>query len=193
MPDWAFRHVGESCESNVRDRISISLRGDRVEQSEDWVRAVLALRDRTGLILHVVSQVKEDCLPAEKLAKTLGAELTVWDNGGHASQEQVVRAVYARSRLAISDRLHVLIMAATEGAAPLAHVDTPISKVSRHLDHLGFSWVAPGADGVGDTLAKVDIETIDAWVTETGRICVEARTRLDAVCRELSALASGSV
>ena len=188
MPDWAFRHRGSVEPTENRGEIVISMRGDRAPQSASWIRSMQALGDRTGLKLHVVSQVREDCATARVLADELGAELTIWNEGGHTSQEKIVREIYARARLAVSDRLHVLIMAATEGAAPLAYVESPISKIVRHVDYLGFDWVAPPGGPVSNAIDELDVSTIDSWQERTVRICAEARFQLKAVDQELTAL-----
>ena len=151
MPDWAFglpRGGGlseiddSSHQDDERTMIAISLRGDRPYPSAEWIESVRELGKRLSLDLVVTVQVERDDATAHNLAKDLGAQLVSWTHDRHDEQEILLRAVYAKSRIVLSDRLHALVIAATEGAAPIGWCEHATTKVDRHFAVLGLDWVS---------------------------------------------------
>lgn len=136
MPDWAFAlpATGASGENEAnRDKIAISMRGDRPSPSSEWIVAVQTLIHNLGLTPVLVAQVERDRTRASELSDSLGASVFAWVSDEHEQQEAAVRKLYAESAIVLSDRLHALIMGATEGAVPLGWTLEPNAKVERHF------------------------------------------------------------
>lgn len=137
-PDWAFLegHVDASAETDAeRGLLAVTLRGDRRPPSDEWVSAVRLIADGRGLEPIVVSQVEADTSPMAEVAHRLGARLVGMPEGiSHIEQEEVVRGIYRKSSAVVSDRLHALVMGATEGAIPLGLSDEGAAKAERHFD-----------------------------------------------------------
>jgi len=197
MPDWGFglgpgggsaRTPGE-VDGRSRDFIAISLRGDRREPSPEWVSAVGRLAERLGSKIVCVVQVQEDHPLAARLAAELGASLVGWGDGDHWLQELRVREAYAQSRLVLSDRLHGLIIAASEGAVPLAWCEATTDKIAKHFEVVGATWVAPrpgdSSTALVDELMSDELERL---TRELAQLMVLARDRVDQVRQELLAL-----
>ncbi len=159
MPDWAFALGSAERQPNAdrrggppyaptgdlehRRSLAVCLRGDREYPSELWLAAVRVLADRLDLRPVVVVQVEEDTAMARMLAKDLDGSLVQCSPvEGHRWAEETVRSAYRTCRLVISDRLHGLIIGATEGAVPLAWCAQRTDKVKRHFDTIGAGWVS---------------------------------------------------
>lgn len=160
-PDWGFyaQEVQPSHLDGTRPYLAISIRGDRPAPSDDWVNAVKGLAAEEGLIPLIVVQVKRDADRAEELKERLGptAQVDTWATGTHQDREREVRDIYRRSRAAVSDRLHVLILAMTEGAAPIGFTPGAVEKVQRTLLPVGYDtscFSVVGADPV-DTVSRL--------------------------------------
>ncbi len=185
MPDWAFKVCSGLADSN-RDLLTVSLRGDRSKPDLEWVTEVRTTADRLGLKVAVACQVKEDMDLSRDLATALDAIHVGWNSDNHYNQEFQVRSIYRRSALVISDRLHCLIMAATEGAAPAAWGPTASIKIARHLPHLGFTWVSPPASGPSAALRTLSPSVISNLCVETSAIVKRLQDELRAVDLEIS-------
>lgn len=143
--DWAF---GEGTEptrwlaSDDRPLLTVSLRGDRPFPDTEWWSWVVDLADRLGLELTTVVQVRRDEEYGLEAAARFGATAVTWPRDlDHAEQENRLRDVYGRSRVTVSDRLHVLVTAATEGSIPLAWVPSSKGKSRRHFDAVDLAFV----------------------------------------------------
>lgn len=128
-PDWAFALGASAAElaDDAQDRplLAVAVRhgtGDVRREPPDaaWAGRVRALADGLGLTPVVVTQVGRDGATGARIARDLGAEHVAWRHDDHAAQEDLLRAVYRRCRYVLSDRLHVAVVAATEGAVPVA-------------------------------------------------------------------------
>lgn len=149
-PDWAFAWEGSDDDALDVDRadVAVSHRGDRDPPSEAFVASLAALTRVTGRRVVVVTQVRRDVPAAAELAEHLGAELIPWPvERTLAEHEDVVRAIYRRSALVVSDRLHALIVGMTEGAVPLCVSEQGEAKVERHIDAVGFEGSTLRLDG----------------------------------------------
>lgn len=139
-PDWAFAE-GSSTEelllrhqSNSHRSIAVSLRGDRGEPSTEWLRKLRETASELGSDVVIVCQVRRDGPLSEWLARELNAELVSWPEGtDHLAHEARVREVYSKSTWVVSNRLHSVIMAVTEGAVPLDLAPDQSRKVPRAL------------------------------------------------------------
>lgn len=146
--DWAF---GEGTEParwaapETRGLLTVALRGDRPFPDAAWWSYVVGLADHLGLELTSVVQVRRDEEYALEAAARFGATAVTWPRVlDHAEQEQRLRDVYARSLVTVSDRLHVLVTAATEGSIPLAWVPSSNGKSRRHFDAVDLLFVGEG-------------------------------------------------
>jgi hypothetical protein len=152
MPDWGFDDAGptreEMAESEVRDLLAISLRGDRPYPDKVWLDGVRAFADEAGLMPVIVTQVRRDSETGRRLAADLGGDFADWGDESHREQELRLRRLYRRSRLVLSDRLHVLILAFTELAIPLCYLDRNERKVGRHFDAVGYRKASVNMSGL---------------------------------------------
>jgi polysaccharide pyruvyl transferase WcaK-like protein len=184
MPDWAFA-VGSQNAGTDRPSLGVSLRFDRDAPSEAWISRVRLIADRLMLEPVVVAQVKRDSERAEELAIALGGRAVPYRAGTHSGQEEVVRTEYRKMNFVLSDRLHVLIMAATEGAIPLAWCESTTGKIGRHFDVVGLTWVADSDNADLDTL---DRDRLHEMRRDVARATGEAREALEAVATKVRLL-----
>jgi hypothetical protein len=140
MPDWGFEPVSGATASAPRSALVLSYRGDRPILSESTRAAIATFAAERSLEIVVVTQVARDEERTSELAALLGASTLAWEPGvTHADQEARLRELFGRAAVVASDRLHVLIVGATEGAVPINLVDQPDVKVARHFDAIGYS------------------------------------------------------
>ena len=144
MPDLAFGEgeVDPGAADAIRDTIVVEMRSDRPYPSGAWISAVRGLADARGWRIVAVTQVLRDSERTRQLAADLGGEVLDWDGRGHANQEGRLRDEYKRCAVAISDRLHVLVSAYTEGAVPVAPLSDNSDKIRRHFDEAGVTDIA---------------------------------------------------
>lgn len=195
MPDWGFgfgpgggsKPVLDTTDIASREYIAISLRGDRSEPSDLWIDSVQRLAERLGRKLIFVVQVAEDDRLASRLAQRLDADIVQWEDGDHWLQEQRVRLAYSNSVLAISDRLHGLIIATTEGCIPLGWCESTTSKVANHFDVVGAEWVAPGDSPSAALLDRLDLHAVRELASRSTAVSKYARERVENVRRDLAA------
>ena len=81
-----------------------------------------------------VSQVARDDAQHAFHAREHGVEAFLWGSRSHADQLSLVRTVYRRCVATVSNRLHVLILGAIAGAAPIVVSDSPNDKARITLD-----------------------------------------------------------
>lgn len=185
MPDWGFAAIprppsatpGRVLDDRDRSWLTVVLRGDRVAPSAAWLEDVKSAAERLGLRLHVAVQVGRDGDRAHWLAERWSCAATFFDTPEHRAQEDSLRRVYRRSAIVLSDRLHALILGATEGAVPLAWCETSVSKVERHLAPHGFDWTVTH-DHVR-ALADLSREQLSGWLSRTVEICSRLRDELE--------------
>lgn len=187
-PDLAFAERSEARLAPVADRdaLAVTMRFDRPLPSDGWLSAVRRAADRYGLGVVVTSQVRRDNPRSSWLARELGGEAVLWrDARDHAAQEATVRGVYGRSLMIVSDRLHALIAATTEGCVPVGLTTGDDVKIRRHFDVVGIEASLP---------ASADDETMSAFIdraiADREKILAraeEARDRLESLRAELCA------
>jgi len=196
-PDWGFALesggttsvLGEYASNNfpgfdARNTVCISLRGDRPYPGAEWIDAIRDLAQRTNLKVVTVSQVMDDNDYAERLAGELKAECVLWPGGDHFEQEIRVREAYRSAAVAFSDRLHGLIIAATEGAVPLGWTEATTSKLARHFDLVGSHWTKPGENMI-EAINNLTIETLGTLFKKNSRIIEQARVDIKNVAIEI--------
>lgn len=148
IPDLAF--AGKEALDNAyneeirkRKNLIISMRWDRPYPNIDWLSAVKDFATNRDLKIFVVSQVRKDNPLCVQLADELGGKCELWDESvSHLDQENHLRIIYKDSLLTISDRLHVLIAAITEGVLPSVILTKPSDKVQHHFDVLGLKDIS---------------------------------------------------
>jgi polysaccharide pyruvyl transferase WcaK-like protein len=161
LPDWGFAlrsggkliNVLDSTKEEFpgfeqRQYVGIALRGDRPYPSKEWLAAIEAFATTHNYGILAISQVEDDSIYAERIARELGGEALLWSGGDHFAQEERVRDAYRKTAAVFSDRLHGLIMAATEGAVPLGWVESATDKLNRHLQVVHADWAIPSASPI---------------------------------------------
>jgi glycosyltransferase involved in cell wall biosynthesis len=145
IPDLAFREGSPSHSWPAepdRDLLVVSMRGDRTEPPEAWFTALKDFAAAERLNVIAVTQVERDDERSRLLAARLGGSTLPWGGQDHPGQERALRETYRHARLVVSDRLHVLIAASTEGAATAALQGDGSRKISRHFDAIGDHGVS---------------------------------------------------
>lgn len=162
-PDWSLilgSPVEDWRRSEDRPLLALSFRGDRPALPPEAVDEIRRSCERFGLEPVVVTQVSRDGEQNDALATALGARhlRPGSDRFEHGPWEQVVREAYQRSRFAYSDRLHVLLLAATEGAIPVGPSADP--KIHRTFEAAGVTLhdVAAIDDSSQDQLRMLGLE-----------------------------------
>lgn len=185
-PDWGFGETsdGLSRQPVSRTLLTISMRGDRPAPNEQWFDCVRSLAQSLSLEPHVVTQVGRDADRSAFIAKTLECSETTW-NPHHGEQEASVRAVYVQSAVTISDRVHALIVAFTEGSRPVGLVTLDPEKINR-------TFAAAGIAGVGLKAADTSPQELVARVgdllreDQVSRDAELARNQVDILRRQIA-------
>jgi len=193
MPDLAFGE-GEAVidETLTRDTLVVSMRSDRDEPSAAWIAGVRDFADRRSLRIVAVTQVLRDSARSRDLADRLGGEVLDWDGTDHAGQEERLRELYRRSAVAVSDRLHVLLAAFTEGAVPVAPLVDRSGKIARHFAAGGVTDIAFPTSGMDATTVAERITTVADRRTELFAALPGARADLAAVRGDLERALGGT-
>jgi len=186
MPDLAFgSDLPEA--PQLRTLLTVSMRGDRPEPSSEFVSIVRALAVERGLTLVTATQVGRDDERTSWLAQQLPALATNWSGSDHGTQEDRLHDLYSRSEIVVSDRLHVLIASALDGATPLALLTARSNKIDRHFQAAGLpsisvdAWKLDASDN-----AKRSVET---WLGADG--VARARSGVLAALHRARTLLSG--
>lgn len=201
MPDLGFSDgldaaalAAARAGEDTRDLLVVSLRDDtevapRPYPDAAWLRGVSGAAEALGLRIVIVTQVSVDEERSQRLGRDLDAEVIGWPVlGAHDAQEERLRAVYRRTRVAASDRLHVIIAAFTEGAMPVGLQLDDADKISRHFDTIGLSGIALNTRDLGAEELRDRIVELAGRRTEALGTLEGARVRLTAVRTELGHL-----
>ena len=145
-PDTAFGEPSiDGASWDGRDLVVVSLRGRRPHPGQTVLGGVARLAEAERLKVVTASQVREDEPRNASLANELediGAGHVAWHASSDLEHEIVLRELYARARYVVSDRLHVLILAALAGAVPLEYVPSPRPKVDVTFRQIGVTDVS---------------------------------------------------
>ncbi|QDE35753.1 polysaccharide pyruvyl transferase family protein [Microbacterium foliorum] len=125
-----------------RSELLVSLRGARPLPDAEWLSAVRETAERAGLAIRTVVQVREDESRARELAQLLGGEFEPWGDTDPLAQEERLRHRYDAAQIVISDRMHVLVLAALSGAVPLELVPRPTMKITKAFEAIGLHGVS---------------------------------------------------
>lgn len=187
-PDWAFAlgtSTSEWTSPDARRLLAVVIRGDRTRPSAEWTTWIRRTAALHGLDPVVVVQVHRDAEMADWLAGQIGGSVSRWDEGDHSVRETEVRGIYARSALVVGDRLHGLIVGATEGALPLGWVESSKGKVGRHFDAVGLVWPGEQEGRRPDEYGVLSTSDVDTMRRALIVAVDGARRRLGAVSREM--------
>lgn len=204
MPDLGFAEglddgaiVRAIADESPRRLLVVSLRADaevapRPYPQRAWFEGVKAFAESEGLEVWVATQVSVDNDRSRRLATDLGAHLLEWPElSNHRQQEAKLRELYRRARVVASDRLHVIIAAFTEGAAPVALQLDDADKVSRHFDTIGIAGVTINASAMPAEQICASLARIARRRAAMLERLLAARSRLRQVHAELHGLLSG--
>jgi|SRR5690554_169079 len=143
IPDLAFYKIDQNIDYEKKYTLVISMRGDRKLPSQKWFEAIKEFQKANNLEIVVVSQVKIDNQRSKEIAAKLGGDCYIWENQyDHNQQEMIVNEIYRKSKIAVSDRLHVLIAAYTKGVIPTDISVVESNKVQDHFDVLPLKDVS---------------------------------------------------
>jgi len=106
------------------------------------VKAVRDTAEAAELRIRAVVQVREDEERARELADELRAVFDPWGDRDPITQEALLRERYENARLVISDRMHVLVLAALSGAVPVELVPHPTRKIRDAFHVIGLEGVS---------------------------------------------------
>ncbi len=152
-PDIGFAaDASDESPRPLRDELIVSLRGARAMPGPAWIEAVRSTAAIEGLRIRTVVQVREDESRAREVATALGGEFEPWGDTDSVVQEARLRRSYKRARLVVSDRMHVLILAALNGAVPAELVPRPTQKITVAFEVIGVRGIsldAEAADAAG--------------------------------------------
>ncbi|MFT0138600.1 polysaccharide pyruvyl transferase family protein [Alcanivoracaceae bacterium MT1] len=182
-PDWAFA-LGTNVENwtpaEGREKIALVLRGDRSRPSEDWLEWVRGLAKSHSLDPVVVAQVRRDNELAASLAEELNGQALLFEHDTpHSRQESLVREVYRQSSFVVGDRLHGLVVAATEGAIPIGWVESSSGKIKRHFDAIEMAYVGQFEGKDASILPDITEQDLDGWRLELRSRISQARSAID--------------
>jgi polysaccharide pyruvyl transferase WcaK-like protein len=189
MPDWALATEPLEPTPSRRELLAVSLRGDRPPPSEEWCALVRQAAHRLGLRITVVVQVARDRDRACEVASALEAEIVPWRHDDHRSQEALVRATYRHAAVVLSDRLHALFIAMTEGAVPIGWCESATDKLARNFAVIGLADLAAREPR---RLADLDGPQLDNLQRRVATQLARARHELRAVEQEVTKVLLGA-
>lgn len=205
MPDLGYAEGADTAtlraareDAAARDVLVVSFRADaevapRPYPTPAVLDAIRRYAAEEGLETWVVTQVSVDDERAHRLAADLGAQVLGWpEPTGHDVQEARLRELYRRTRVVLSDRLHVVIAALTEGAAPVSLQLDASDKAARHLSTIGVHDVTVDATGLDADTVLARVRAVAARRVEALDALLVARERLDAVRADVVRLLSGA-
>lgn len=191
MPDFGFV-AGAPLARAERNLLVVSLRGDRAMPDATWIAGVRLFAEEHALEIVVVTQVGRDSERTRQVASALDARTLDWDGVGHREQEAALRATYNSARAVVSDRLHVLIAAATEGAYPVGLLTTASDKIDRHFSAAGFPRVATTAAGLSSREIADEIVLLAFGSERHSVVLRQAQESISLVRSRVAALISGT-
>jgi len=162
--------------------LTISLRSDRAHD----ISALRQAADQSGLEVTLASQVKRDRALATELAGELGGHDHGWAPS-MTGQLAAIAALYGRSRIVVSDRLHVLLFALIAGSIPVGLETGSHAKLSRQLSTIGLSGHVTDYAGLGEIIGRIQ-ESYDATQARCARLLSEAQGQLRETERQLGQL-----
>ncbi|GAB3067851.1 polysaccharide pyruvyl transferase family protein [Nocardioides zeae] len=188
-PDTAFGEPRRA-QADEPHRVAISLRGARPLPPDAWFDAVAEFARASGLLITLSTQVDEDRDRSAELAarfRALGATVdhVEWTDASDLEHERRLRDLYTECKVVISDRLHVLLIAAKCGAIPTEVVPGPKSKCRTH-------FATAGIHDISLDVAGLPAEEIVAFLGAAAARGPEITALVDAAEARLNAYVEGS-
>lgn len=172
-----------------RTDMLVSLRGNRPMPDGAWIDAVRSVAEQHGLRVRAIVQVREDEDRARELAHALGGETELWGDRDPLAHEAVLRDGYDRARLVLSDRMHVLVLAALSGAVPVEAVPNPTGKIAEAFHTIGYDDLSVDVANAGsDTIAAF----LSTQLSRTGELAARVSNAADEL-DDLEAVARGAI
>jgi len=195
-PDWAFATGSPRSSwpsSASRTKVAFVIRGDREYPNAEWLKWAKRLIAANSLLPVAVVQVEADAEVARRLANDLGGEVLAWAPGvSHADQEKKVRDLYRHCVAVVGDRLHGLVLGATEGAVPIGWVESSRGKIAAHFDVAGLEFVGQYEGEKFTSAPDLSADDLKNLAEETA-VGVEAcRVQLAELAQRLAEVAHGS-
>ncbi|MEV8360187.1 polysaccharide pyruvyl transferase family protein [Microbacterium sp. NPDC076895] len=182
VPDIGFAAgIRPGLADHERNELIVSLRGKRPSPPAEWIKAVRGYAQAADLRIRTVVQVREDESRARELALALGGVYEPWENTDPVAHEAQLRARYDGARLVVSDRLHVLILAALSGAVPTELVSGPTGKIAGAFAPIGLSGLTMDA-------TSSDIATMTQFLRAQSLRTDEVREKVRAAAAHLDTL-----
>lgn len=153
VPDLGFAAGGAGLRDSEasRTKLALTMRFDRPTPPRAWLDGLRIFATRLDLQLVVTSQVRRDNARSRDLATELDAVFDPWPvDHDHRQREDRLRRLYQDCALVVSDRLHALILAATEGAAVAAASPALSDKIPRHFAAIDHDLALPAPDGTAE-------------------------------------------
>ena len=188
IPDLAFYDVDSMIDFSKKNKLVLSMRGDRTAPNDEWYEAVKAFSHHNNLEIIVVSQVRIDNNRTKEISNKLNAKSYIWeDTLSHNEQEEILNDLYRESKIAISDRLHVLIAAFTKGVIPTNLAISFSNKVQDHFDVVGLENVTINSNNTTkeDILVQLNTKLNQGFDNE---VLNNAKMRLESVRLEINNL-----
>ncbi|PZU03375.1 MAG: hypothetical protein DI630_04625 [Gordonia sp. (in: high G+C Gram-positive bacteria)] len=193
VPDWAFDDRPLATPDGKRHLVVISLRFDRGVPSASWIEGVRSYADMYKLDIVTAAQVRRDQPLADALASLLHGRSVGWSSEGINAQESRLRNLYSSAAVTISDRLHVVVIALSQGSevcAPLHHEDV---KLGRSLQPANLSHLVSDVRQWSASEVTSFIESCTTGAGELGRgtetFAASARESVQRTERSLQLLA----
>ncbi|MBV0894076.1 hypothetical protein [Microbacterium sp. NC79] len=174
VPDIGFADVRGGQPWGERHELLVSLRGARPMPNAAWIDAVKTSAQEQGLAIRTVVQVREDEERSRELADALGGTFEPWEADA-VTQEATLCERYDGAKLVISDRMHVLVLAALGGAVPVELVPEPTAKITE-------AFAAVGLQGISADATTADMPAFLAAQIERAD---EVRERMTAAAAQL--------
>ncbi|MEI3843068.1 MULTISPECIES: hypothetical protein [unclassified Microbacterium] len=170
-----------------RTDLVVSLRGARPLPDAAWLDAVRRAADDAGLTIRTVVQVREDEERARELARLLGGEVEPWGDVDPRDQEERLRERYDGAQLVVSDRMHVLVLAALSGAIPVELVPHPTAKITDAFAAIGLDGVSHDASAREPEQLRVILHPSPERAAEVADRVRRAEADLARIHREIRA------
>lgn len=186
-PDIGFSEPKYGNEMGDRPYFTVSLRGLRETPSEEWFQAVQSIATSHHLSIVIVSQVRQDEARSKELGERLGAVVHNFEDRDDLTHETFLRTIYSRSLVVLSDRLHVLILAALGGAVPCEMVPQPSNKIQRHFATIEAEGISFNSSTASEADLIAFLEGILQRSHEIESKVIAAGRNLDAIETEIKA------
>jgi len=166
--------------------MALTFRSDRPELDDVAAQALTEFARSQGLTLFVYAQVRRDRQAMKALADRLGAEYRDWsDDALHDEFEKTVRSWLSTSRFVASDRLHALVIGATEGAVPVGLIPRHDRKVASHLEAVGLAAATLRSDGRTDSELASGLQAALPLESVLAERCRLARAELNVLLADV--------